>query len=65
MKRNSWLAVILILVLSYGILVVPVAHNASMINVPVSWDSPIDFGRYYITQHNTILDVSTCMGNRI
>jgi hypothetical protein len=39
--------------------VVPVAHNASIINVPVSWDSSIDFARYYIVQHNTILDPST------
>jgi hypothetical protein len=59
MKRNSWLAVILILVVSYGILVVPVAHNGSLINVPVGWNSPIDFGRYYIVQHDTILDPST------
>jgi hypothetical protein len=59
MKRNSWLAAILILVLSYGILVVPVAHDASMINVPVSWDPAIDFGRYYIVQHNALFDSST------
>ncbi|MGA3198631.1 MAG: hypothetical protein ABSD89_04420 [Halobacteriota archaeon] len=38
---------------------VPVAHNASLINVPVGWGASIDFGRYYIVQHNTILDPST------
>ena len=59
MKRNSWLVVILILVLSYGILVVPVAHNASLVRVPAGWDTAIDFGRYYIVQHNTVLDPST------
>jgi hypothetical protein len=59
MKRNSWLAVILILVLSYGIYVASVAHNGSLLNVPSGWHTSIDFGRYYIVQHNTILDPST------
>jgi hypothetical protein len=59
MKRNFWLTAVLILVLSYGIIVVPVAHNGSLMSVPTGWSPAIDFGRYYIVQHSTILDPAT------